>query len=66
MDITTGVQEITANVVMDSFNKVANPLRKSRKEANRCKPTEQDKEKMEPTTKRRSSCRGLMKLSGTP
>jgi len=30
MDITTGVQETTANVVVDSFNKVASP-RKSRK-----------------------------------
>ncbi len=52
MDITTGVQEITANMVMDSFNKVASPLRKSRKESNRCKPTEQDKKKMEQDKKK--------------
>jgi len=33
MDVTTGVQETTANVVVDSFNKVASPLRKSRKDS---------------------------------
>jgi len=31
MEITTGVQEVTANVVVDSYNKVASP-RKSRKD----------------------------------
>ena len=33
MDVTTGVQETTANVVVDSFNKVASPLRKSRRDS---------------------------------
>jgi hypothetical protein len=33
MDVTTGVQETMANVVVDSFNKVASPLRKSRKDS---------------------------------
>lgn len=33
MDITTGVQETTANVVVDSFNRVVGSPRKSRKEA---------------------------------
>jgi len=32
MEITTGVQEVTANVVVDSYNKVASP-RKSRKDS---------------------------------
>jgi transcription elongation factor Elf1 len=34
MEITTGVQEVTANVVVDSYNKVASP-RKSRKDSPR-------------------------------
>ncbi len=33
MDVTTGVQETTANVVVDSFNKVASPPRKSRRDS---------------------------------
>jgi hypothetical protein len=33
MDVTTGVQETTANVVVDSFNKVASPHRKSRRDS---------------------------------
>jgi hypothetical protein len=33
MEITTGVQETTANVVVDSYNKVASPPRKSRKDS---------------------------------
>jgi hypothetical protein len=37
MDITTGVQETTANVVVDSFNKVASPSRLSRKDSQRRK-----------------------------
>jgi hypothetical protein len=53
MDITTGVQEVTANVVVDSFNKVASPLRKSRKESVRAEPTEQEKEELEMTSKRK-------------
>jgi hypothetical protein len=47
MDITTGVQEVTANVVVDSFNKVASPPRKSRKESVRTEPTMQEKEEAE-------------------
>jgi hypothetical protein len=39
MDITTGVQETTANVVVDSFNKVASPSRLSRKDSQRRKET---------------------------
>jgi hypothetical protein len=53
MDITTGVQEVTANVVVDSFNKVASPLRKSRKESVRNEPTEQEKVEMEIANKRK-------------
>jgi hypothetical protein len=53
MDITTGVQEVTANVVVDSFNKVASPLRKSRKESVRTEPTEQEKEEQEMVGKRK-------------
>jgi hypothetical protein len=53
MDITTGVQEISANVVVDSFNKVVSPPRKSRKESVRCEPTEEEKEEMEMTSKRK-------------
>jgi len=37
MDITTGVQETTANVVVDSFNKVASPSRLSRKDSQKRK-----------------------------
>jgi hypothetical protein len=33
MEITTGVQETTANVVVDSYNKVASPIRKSRRDS---------------------------------
>jgi hypothetical protein len=33
MEITTGVQETTANVVVDSYNKVASPPRKSRRDS---------------------------------
>jgi hypothetical protein len=33
MEVTTGVQVTTANVVVDSFNKVASPPRKSRKDS---------------------------------
>jgi hypothetical protein len=33
MEITTGVQETTANVVVDSYNKVVSPPRKSRKDS---------------------------------
>jgi hypothetical protein len=33
MEVTTGVQETTANVVVDSFNKVASPPRKSRRDS---------------------------------
>ena len=47
MDITTGVQEVTANVVVDSFNKAVSPPRKSRKESVRCEPSEEEKEEME-------------------
>jgi len=53
MDITTGVQEVTANVVVDSFNKVASPLRKSRKESVRNEPTEQEKEELELASKKK-------------
>ena len=47
MDITTGVQEVTANVVVDSFNKAVSPPRKSRKESVRREPSEEEKEEME-------------------
>jgi hypothetical protein len=33
MEITTGVRETTANVVVDSYNKVASPPRKSRRDS---------------------------------
>jgi hypothetical protein len=41
MEITTGVQETTANVVVDSYNKVASPTRKSRRDS----PGKKGKEK---------------------
>jgi len=53
MDITTGVQEVTANVVVDSFNKVASPSRKSRKESVRVEPSEQEKEEAEEAARRK-------------
>jgi hypothetical protein len=40
MEITTGVQEVTANVVVDSYNKVASP-RKSRKDSPRRVPVKE-------------------------
>jgi hypothetical protein len=40
MEITTGVQEVTANVVVDSYNKVASP-RKSRKDSPRRAPVKE-------------------------
>ncbi len=52
MDITTGVQ-VTANVVVDSFNKVVSPPRKSRKESVRCEPSEEENEEMELTSKKK-------------
>jgi hypothetical protein len=53
MDITTGVQEVTANVVVDSFNKAVSPPRKSRKESVRCEPTAEEKEEMELAAKKK-------------
>jgi hypothetical protein len=53
MDITTGVQEVTTNVVVDSFNKVASPPRKSRKESVRTEPSGQEKEEAEETARRK-------------
>jgi hypothetical protein len=56
MDITTGNQVTIANVVVDSYNKVASPLRKSRKDSltRRGKPdTPQDDEEAEITAKKK-------------
>jgi len=53
MDITTGVQEVTANVVVDSFNKAVSPPRKSRKESVRSEPTEEEKEEQEMINKKK-------------
>jgi hypothetical protein len=52
MALTTGVQETTANVVVDSFNKVASPARKSRKDSPRKVP-EVDKEEEEKKAKKK-------------
>jgi hypothetical protein len=57
MDITTGVQEVTANVVVDSFNKIVSPPRKSRKVSVRCEPTEEEKEEIEMISRKKSLCR---------
>jgi hypothetical protein len=58
MDITTGVQEVTANVVVDSFNKVVSPPRKSRRESVRSEPTEEEKEELELINKKKEVCAG--------
>ena len=52
MALTTGVQETTANVVVDSFNKVTSPARKSRKDLPRKMP-ELDREEEEKKAKKK-------------
>jgi hypothetical protein len=47
MQVTTGVQETTANVVVDSFNKVTSPPRKSRRDSPRKYPEVVDREQEE-------------------
>jgi len=53
MQVTTGVQETTANVVVDSFNKVTSPARKSRRDSPRKYPEVVDKELEEKKAKKK-------------